>query len=121
MWRGEKTEAVERRPAQIGRDLVFDLYNVDQRLVLPLWKVSRLLFTRDDVIHSWAVPGLGVKSDCIPGRINRINVEPMVLGVYYGQCSELCGVNHYIMPISVEVVPPLKYYEYVTYLAGLGS
>lgn len=67
-------------------------------------KFTRLLITSSDVIHCWAVPSLGIKIDACPGRINSISVLPTRVGVYYGQCSEICGVNHAFMPICVEVV-----------------
>ena len=73
------------------------------KIVVPVNTNIRILTTSADVIHSWAVPSFGVKIDAVPGRINEawFNVEKE--GVYYGQCSELCGVGHGFMPISVEV------------------
>jgi cytochrome c oxidase subunit II len=80
------------------------LYDVDNPVVLPVDTDIRLLTTASDVIHSWAMPALGVKMDAVPGKVNetwlRIN-EP---GVYYGQCSELCGDYHAFMPIRIEAV-----------------
>lgn len=67
-------------------------------------KFNRLLVTSADVIHCWAVPSLGIKIDACPGRINTVSIMPTKCGVYYGQCSEICGVNHGFMPIVVEVV-----------------
>lgn len=67
-------------------------------------KFTRFLITSSDVIHCWAVPSLGIKIDACPGRINSISVLPTKVGVHYGQCSEICGVNHGFMPICVEVV-----------------
>lgn len=67
-------------------------------------RFTRLLITSADVIHCWAVPSLGIKIDACPGRINSISVLPTKVGVYYGQCSEICGVNHGFMPICVEVI-----------------
>lgn len=67
-------------------------------------KFNRVLVTSADVIHCWAVPNLGIKIDACPGRINTVSVMPTKCGVYYGQCSEICGVNHGFMPIVVEVV-----------------
>lgn len=67
-------------------------------------KFTRFLITSSDVIHCWAVPSLGIKIDACPGRINSISVLPTRVGVHYGQCSEICGVNHAFMPICVEVV-----------------
>ena len=80
------------------------LLETDAPVVLPAGATIRLLTTADDVIHSWAVPALGVKLDSVPGRVNetwfRINRE----GTYYGQCSELCGTLHGFMPIKIEAV-----------------
>lgn len=80
------------------------LLTTDEAVVLPVETNIRLLVTADDVIHSWAIPSFGVKRDAVPGRINetwfRIN-EP---GMYYGQCSELCGVRHGFMPIMIRAV-----------------
>jgi len=80
------------------------LLEVDNRLVLPIKTHIRLLITSADVIHSWAVPSLGIKVDAIPGRLNQTGLYIKRPGVFYGQCSELCGVNHGFMPIVVEGV-----------------
>ena len=76
----------------------------DNRVVLPVDTDIRLLFTAADVMHSWAVPAFGVKVDSVPGRTNEAWVRVEREGTYYGQCSELCGVDHAFMPIAVEVV-----------------
>jgi heme/copper-type cytochrome/quinol oxidase subunit 2 len=62
----------------------------------------RLITTSSDVLHSWAVPALGVKIDAVPGRLNQFWIVTDRPGTFYGQCSELCGVNHGFMPIAVE-------------------
>lgn len=80
------------------------LLEVDNRLLIPIKTHVRLLTTSSDVIHSWAVPSFGIKMDAIPGRLNQTMLFVKRKGVYYGQCSELCGVNHGYMPIVVEVV-----------------
>jgi len=80
------------------------LLEVDNRLVLPIKTHIRILVTSADVIHSWAVPSLGIKVDAIPGRLNQTGLYIKRPGVFYGQCSELCGVNHGFMPIVVEGV-----------------
>ena len=82
---------------------------VDKRLTLPTRTHIRFLVTGQDVIHSFAIPSLGVKTDGIPGRINRINTFIQREGVFYGQCSELCGTLHGFMPIVVEAVSPETY------------
>lgn len=81
------------------------LLDVDNRVVIPAGKVVRFLTTAGDVIHSFAVPAFGIKIDSIPGRTNETWVKVDKPGVYYGQCSELCGANHGFMPIAVEVLP----------------
>lgn len=90
--------------------------DVDNRLVLPT--ISRILFlvTSADVIHSWTVPTLGIKVDAIPGRLNYLTSRTLYSGVYYGQCSEICGSNHSFIPIVVEFVPIESYLSYITTL-----
>ena len=80
------------------------LLATDQCLVIPSKTPIRLMVTSNDVIHSWAVPSFGVKLDAVPGRINQQIINVPVQGVSWGQCSELCGVNHAYMPIEVKVV-----------------
>lgn len=80
------------------------LLTVDNALVVPVGKNIRLLMASEDVIHSWAVPSLGIKLDTVPGRLNETWVRVNKPGMYYGQCSELCGVNHGFMPIAVKAV-----------------
>jgi len=87
------------------------LLETDNILVFPLNQVVRIIVTADDVLHSWAVPALGLKIDCVPGRLNQVHVKPIRIGFYYGQCSELCGVNHGQMPIQVAVDPMLISFE----------
>nr|UZT67461.1 cytochrome c oxidase subunit 2 [Pujadella villari] len=80
----------------------FRLLDVDNRLILPMNLQIRLLIGAEDVIHSFAVPSLGCKMDGVPGRINQMNLLINRPGVFYGQCSEICGANHSFMPIVVE-------------------
>ncbi len=82
----------------------FRSFDVDNRVFLPVGMRSMVVVTSADVLHSWAVPSLGVKVDAIPGRLNYLNIMPLSVGVYYGQCSELCGANHSFIPIVVESV-----------------
>nr|YP_009525767.1 cytochrome c oxidase subunit II [Belzebub intermedius]AXS67621.1 cytochrome oxidase subunit 2 [Belzebub intermedius] len=82
----------------------FRLLEVDNRTVLPTQTQIRVLVTATDVIHSWTVPALGVKADAIPGRLNQTSFYINRPGLFYGQCSEICGTNHSFMPISVEAV-----------------
>jgi cytochrome c oxidase subunit 2 len=80
------------------------LLEVDRQLILPVRTHIRLMITAGDVIHSWAVPAFGIKVDAVPGRMNQVGVFIQYDGVFYGQCSELCGVNHGFMPIVVKAV-----------------
>lgn len=96
-------------------DFEFRLLEVDKVLILPVRTHIRLLVTAADVLHSWAVPAFGVKMDCIPGRLNQVSLFLKREGLFYGQCSELCGVNHGFMPIGVHVWPVGSYSEWVKY------
>ena len=89
------------------------LLEVDNRVVIPAGKVVEFLITGADVIHSFAVPAFGVKKDAIPGKVNSVWVKVDKPGIYYGQCSELCGVNHGFMPIAVEVVTEEEFEAWV--------
>ena len=80
------------------------LFDVDNRVVLPVETDVRLLTTATDVLHSWAVPALGVKLDAVPGKINETWLRINRAGIYYGQCSELCGAYHGFMPVMIEAV-----------------
>nr|QEI26125.1 cytochrome c oxidase subunit II [Vespertilio murinus] len=86
------------------------LLEVDNRVVLPAELTIRMLISSEDVLHSWAVPSLGLKTDAIPGRLNQTTLLSTRPGIYYGQCSEICGSNHSFMPIVLEMVP-LKHFE----------
>lgn len=89
------------------------LLEVDNRLVLPVNSHIRLLTSSADVIHSFAVPSLGIKLDAIPGRLNQTTFLIKREGVFYGQCSELCGANHALMPICVEAVTGDDYVNWI--------
>lgn len=89
------------------------MLEVDNRLVLPVNKHIRLLTCAGDVIHSFAVPSLGIKLDAIPGRLNQTMTFIKRQGVFYGQCSELCGSSHGMMPIVVEAVQEQDYVDWV--------
>lgn len=79
------------------------LLATDYGITIPFNRPTRFFITSDDVLHSWSVPSLGVKVDACPGRVNVVTVVPKRRGVYYGQCSEICGVNHAFMPILITV------------------
>lgn len=82
----------------------FRQLEVDNAIVLSSCAYTRLIVTREDVIHSWAVPSLGVKMDAIPGRLNQTLLFSKFSGVAYGQCSEICGANHSRIPIKIEFI-----------------
>nr|WIL10199.1 cytochrome c oxidase subunit II [Amolops sinensis] len=91
----------------------FRLLEVDNRVITPIGTATRVLITAEDVLHSWAVPALGVKSDAIPGRLNQSSFLIAHPGVYYGQCSEICGANHSFMPIVIEALPVHSFLNWV--------
>nr|YP_009572112.1 cytochrome c oxidase subunit II [Johnius borneensis]QBI38036.1 cytochrome c oxidase subunit II [Johnius borneensis] len=88
----------------------FRLLEADHRMVVPVESPIRVLISAEDVLHSWAVPTLGIKMDAVPGRLNQTAFITAHSGVFYGQCSEICGANHSFMPIVVEAVP-LNHFE----------
>ena len=89
------------------------LLETDNHVVVPVNKVVKVLITANDVLHAWAVPSFGVKRDAVPGRINETWFKAEKEGVYYGQCSELCGSRHAFMPITVRVVSDKQYNEWL--------
>jgi cytochrome c oxidase subunit 2 len=92
----------------------FRLLEVDNRVVLPINTHVRVLITAGDVLHSWAVPSMNIKADAVPGRLNQLTIFVKRPGVYYGQCSELCGVNHAFMPIVIEAVSLWNYSNWLS-------
>lgn len=82
----------------------FRLLDVSDNFLVPLKCQIRLIILSDDVIHSFAIPSLGIKVDAVPGRLNQIRIIIERPGLYFGQCSEICGVNHSFMPIVIEVI-----------------
>ena len=94
-------------------------------VVVPVGKVIKVYVTSRDVIHAWAVPSLGVKKDAVPGRLNETYFIADREGIFYGQCSELCGAAHGFMPIEVHAVSEEKFLEWIKFsqeeLALVGS
>lgn len=88
----------------IDAEAVVRLIDVDNRVVIPVQEHIRALITSADVLHSWALPALGVKIDAIPGRLNQFVFIVMIHSVIHGQCREICGVNHSFIPIVLEAV-----------------
>ena len=99
-------------------DISFDAYiikegplrllDADHRLVILPSTPTRVIITAADVLHSWTIPVLGVKADAVPGRLNQLNILVDRPGVFFGQCSEICGRNHSFIPIRIEVIYPSK-------------
>jgi len=91
----------------------FRLIDVDNRTVVPINTQIRNLITAADVLHSWTVPRLGVKADAVPGRLNQIRFYVNQVGVFFGQCSEICGANHRFIPISIESTIPKQFISWI--------
>jgi len=89
----------------------FRTLETNKRVVLPTNTHLRLLITAVDVLHSWTIPSFGVKVDACPGRLNQANLFIKRFGVFFGQCSEICGVNHGFMPIVIFALPTFKYHH----------
>lgn len=94
----------------------FRLLDVDNRIVIPINSQIRILVTAADVLHSWTVPALGVKVDATPGRLNQTNFLINRPGLFYGQCSEICGANHRFIPIVIESVPSNYFINWISIL-----
>nr|YP_010728452.1 cytochrome c oxidase subunit II [Polypedilum yongsanensis]WEF49693.1 cytochrome c oxidase subunit II [Polypedilum yongsanensis] len=92
----------------------FRLLDVDNRIILPINNQIRILVTATDVLHSWTVPSLGVKIDANPGRLNQTNFFINRPGLFYGQCSEICGANHSFMPIVIESTPTNYFIKWIS-------
>jgi cytochrome c oxidase subunit 2 len=105
-------------PTQELEERSFRLLEVDNHAVLPLNTQIRILITAADVLHSWAVPSLGVKVDATPGRLNQTSFLINRPGLFYGQCSEICGANHSFIPIVIERVPTNTFISWVSSISG---
>nr|ASM82776.1 cytochrome c oxidase subunit II [Neopanorpa chelata] len=92
----------------------FRLLDVDNRTVIPLNTQIRMLVTAADVLHSWTVPALGIKVDATPGRLNQTSFLISRPGLFFGQCSEICGANHSFMPIVIESVPTNIFIKWIS-------
>nr|YP_009347390.1 cytochrome c oxidase subunit II [Aporia hippia]APU93498.1 cytochrome c oxidase subunit II [Aporia hippia] len=91
----------------------FRLLEVDNRIILPMNNQIRILITSTDVIHSWTIPSLGVKVDANPGRLNQTNFFINRPGIFFGQCSEICGANHSFMPIVIESISMKNFIKWI--------
>nr|AOY39424.1 cytochrome c oxidase subunit 2 [Disteniidae sp. BMNH 899837] len=92
----------------------FRLLDVDNRVTIPFKSQIRMLITAADVIHSWTIPSLGVKIDATPGRLNQVNFFISRPGLFFGQCSEICGANHSFMPIVIESISSNFFIKWMT-------
>nr|APX40280.1 cytochrome c oxidase subunit 2 [Chrysolina rufoaenea] len=92
----------------------FRLLDVDNRIITPFNSQIRMLVTATDVIHSWTIPSLGVKIDATPGRLNQITFSLNRSGLFFGQCSEICGANHSFMPIVLESISPKYFIKWIS-------
>lgn len=113
-WSYEYSDIFDREIDAYMTPSPYRLQDCDHRLLLPVHTPVRVLVTAADVLHSWTVPVLGIKADAVPGRINQLSLFSDRVGVYYGQCSEICGRNHRFMPIVTEVITDNIYLKIVT-------
>nr|AML25847.1 cytochrome c oxidase subunit II [Staphylinidae sp. BMNH 1274171] len=97
----------------------FRLLDVDNRIVTPFNSQIRMLVSAADVLHSWTIPSLSIKIDATPGRLNQINFFINRAGIYFGQCSEICGANHSFMPIVLESIAPKFFIEWINKMSNL--
>nr|WOR80630.1 cytochrome c oxidase subunit 2 [Curtos sp.] len=91
----------------------FRLLEVDNRLILPIYTQIRMMVSSSDVIHSWTIPSSSIKIDATPGRLNQTTFFMNRIGLFFGQCSEICGTNHSFMPIMIESILPKNFIEWL--------
>nr|UJG45425.1 cytochrome c oxidase subunit II [Agrypnia pagetana] len=91
----------------------FRLIEVDNRIILPMKTQIRIMISASDVIHSWTIPSLAIKADAVPGRLNQTNFLLNRPGLFFGQCSEICGTNHSFMPITIESISPQFFINWI--------
>lgn len=106
-------------PTHEINDNNFRLLDVDNRIILPINNQIRILVTATDVIHSWTVPSLGIKVDANPGRLNQTNFFINRPGIFYGQCSEICGANHSFIPIVIESISIINFINWINNYSSL--
>ena len=100
-------------PQEESSSNLLRLLDVDNRTVIPFHTQIRILISAADVLHAWTVPALGVKADAVPGRLNQVNFFTNRPGLFFGQCSEICGANHRFIPISIERVTPKSFINWI--------
>lgn len=113
-WSYEYSDIFEREIDAYMSISPYRLQDCDHRLLLPAHTPVRVLITAADVLHSWTVPVIGIKADAVPGRLNQLSFYSDRVGVFFGQCREICGRNHSFMPIVSEVVSSNKFLEAIT-------
>nr|UPL65846.1 cytochrome c oxidase subunit II [Cantacader sp.] len=101
------------KPSQELENMEIRLLEVDNRVVLPTMTPTRIIISSEDVIHSWTIPNLGIKIDAIPGRLNQGMIMINRPTIMFGQCSEICGINHSFMPIMIESIPQNKFINWM--------
>nr|YP_009433955.1 cytochrome c oxidase subunit II [Prosopocoilus confucius]ANY60158.1 cytochrome c oxidase subunit II [Prosopocoilus confucius] len=101
-------------PSSELKSFNFRLLDVDNRAALPYNSQIRLMVTAADVLHSWTIPSLSVKIDATPGRLNQISFLLNRTGLFFGQCSEICGANHSFMPIVIESIAPSYFIKWIS-------
>nr|YP_010953070.1 cytochrome c oxidase subunit II [Trichochrysea japana]WMQ75979.1 cytochrome c oxidase subunit 2 [Trichochrysea japana] len=101
-------------PSTNMNNMSFRLLDVDNHMIIPYNSQIRILVTSTDVIHSWTIPSMGVKIDATPGRLNQINLISTRPGLFFGQCSEICGANHSFMPIVLESISPNYFIKWIS-------
>nr|YP_009271874.1 cytochrome c oxidase subunit II [Xylotrechus grayii]AIW58308.1 cytochrome c oxidase subunit II [Xylotrechus grayii] len=97
----------------------FRLLDVDNRMVIPFESPIRVIVTSSDVIHSWTIPSIGVKIDATPGRLNQVSFTTSRPGLFFGQCSEICGANHSFMPIVVESISTKYFIKWISEMSKI--
>lgn len=109
-----KNKEFDSYMTQLEEPRNYRLLDVDNRTVLPIKTTTRIILSSTDVIHAWTIPSIGVKIDAVPGRLNQINTIVKLPGVFFGQCSEICGANHSFIPITLEVSPIKNFTKWIT-------
>nr|YP_010570512.1 cytochrome c oxidase subunit II [Pyrocoelia analis]UEN67843.1 cytochrome c oxidase subunit II [Pyrocoelia analis]UZG66109.1 cytochrome c oxidase subunit 2 [Pyrocoelia analis] len=100
-------------PINESKSFSFRLLDVDNKLIIPYNSLIRMIITSTDVIHSWTIPSAGIKIDATPGRLNSTSLFFNRPGILFGQCSEICGMNHSFMPIMLESVSPYYFIKWI--------
>nr|AYR05183.1 cytochrome c oxidase subunit 2 [Cleridae sp. 1 ACP-2013] len=105
-------------PINESNNFNFRLLDVDNRIIIPFKSNIRMLVSSADVIHSWTIPSMGVKIDATPGRLNQVSFTSERTGLFFGQCSEICGANHSFMPIVLESIAPSFFLKWMSNISS---